>query len=86
MTLTLEISPKVQHELAREAEVLGVSLPALAATLLEQAMTRPRPAAATQHTPFQIRQWLDSLAEFSDDIPDRPGETFSRAMIYQDHD
>ena len=41
MTLTLEISPEVQRELAREAEVRGVAVPALAASLLEEAVARP---------------------------------------------
>ena len=35
--------------------------------------------------PSQIRAWLDSLTEFSDQIPAVPGETFSRGMIYDDH-
>ena len=34
----------------------------------------------------EIRVWLDELASFSGRIPAMPGETFSREMIYQDHD
>lgn len=87
MTLTLEIPPEVQRELAREAEVRGVAVPALVVRLLEEAMARPTalPAPA-RRSPLQIRAWLDSLTEFSDQIPALPGETFSRGMIYQDHD
>jgi hypothetical protein len=90
MTLTLEISPEVQRELAREAEIRGVAVPALAASLLEEAVA-PRHGAPTfmpgkRRSPAQIRDWIDSLAEFSDRIPAMPGETFSREMIYQDHD
>jgi hypothetical protein len=33
----------------------------------------------------EIRAWLDELAALSDRIPAKPGETFSREMIYQDH-
>jgi hypothetical protein len=33
----------------------------------------------------QIRAWLDDLAALSDRIPAKPGETFCREMIYQDH-
>jgi hypothetical protein len=33
----------------------------------------------------EIRAWLDDLAALSDRIPAKPGETFSREMIYQDH-
>jgi hypothetical protein len=34
----------------------------------------------------EIRAWLDELAQFSDKIPPIPGETFTRDMIYQNHD
>jgi hypothetical protein len=36
------------------------------------------------HEEFQAS--LDRMAQFSDKIPPMPGETFSREMIYQDHD
>jgi len=38
MMLTLEIAPEVQRELARQAEVEGIAVPALVARLLEDAM------------------------------------------------
>ncbi len=41
--------------------------------------------SAKSPTPEEIRAWLDELVAFSDKIPPRPGETFSREMIYQDH-
>jgi hypothetical protein len=37
-------------------------------------------------TRVQIRAWLDELAALSDMIPPTPGESFSRGMIYLDHD
>jgi hypothetical protein len=42
-------------------------------------------SAAQARTPEEIRAWLDELAALSDRIPPRPGESFSREMIYQDH-
>ena len=45
----------------------------------------PRSAAAQVRTPQVIRAWLDDLAALSDRIPPRPGESFSREMIYQGH-
>jgi hypothetical protein len=88
VTLTLEIPPEVQRELAREAAARGVAVPVLAASLLKEAVARPVAAATTQvpRSPIETRAWLDSLAEFSDRIPARSGEIFSRGMIYQDHD
>ena len=43
-------------------------------------------AAPRMRTREEIRAWLDELPSLSDKIPPRPGETFSREMIYQDHD
>jgi hypothetical protein len=42
-------------------------------------------AAPRLRTSEEIRAWLDELASLSDRIPPKPGETFSREMIYQDH-
>jgi hypothetical protein len=86
MTLTLEIPPQVERELTREAEAQGVAVQALVVRLLEEAVVRPVSTLQIQRSPLQIRAWLDSLTEFSDQIPTLPGETFSRAMIYRDHD
>jgi hypothetical protein len=34
----------------------------------------------------EVRAWLDSLAQFSDKIPQLPEEAFSRESFYQDRD
>ena len=44
------------------------------------------PPEARLRTPEEIRAWLDELAANSWKIPAMPSETFSREMIYQDHD
>ena len=44
------------------------------------------PPASPLRTREEIRAWLDELAANSEKIPAMPGETFSREMIYQDHD
>jgi hypothetical protein len=60
-----------------------------AAEILEQALTESfgpeRDLAVGQRSPEEVRAWLDELASLSEKIPPRPGETFSREMIYQDH-
>jgi hypothetical protein len=86
--LTLEIPPAVQRELAREAKTRGIAIPALAARLLEEAVARPiaRATGKAPRSERQIRASLDSLTEFSDQIPALSDETFSRTTIYQDHD
>jgi hypothetical protein len=57
---------------------------------LDQALDALRlrlPQSTVPHarTPEEIRAWLDELAALSGRIPPRPGESFSREMIYQDH-
>src|ERR1039457_3691432 len=86
--LTLEIPPAVQRELAREAKARGIAIPALAARLLPAALARPitRATGKAPRAERQIRCYQNSLTEFSDQIPALPDETFSRTMIYQDHD
>jgi hypothetical protein len=37
-------------------------------------------------TPEEFDHWLKAFTQFSEKIPPMPGETFSRTMIYQDHD
>jgi hypothetical protein len=46
MTITLDIRPEVQAELARQAASQGLALEAVAATLLEEAVHLPAPAAS----------------------------------------
>lgn len=61
-----------------------------AADIVEEALAErvgrePGSVPTRSRTSEEIRAWLDELAAFSDRIPPRPGETFSREMIYQDH-
>jgi hypothetical protein len=55
--------------------------------LLEEALAERfgREIVTPRRSPEEVRAWLDELASLSDRIPPRPGETFSREMIYQDH-
>ena len=83
MTLTIEIKPEVEAALAARAESQGVDVASYAASLVEEAVAPdlPRPKRSRE----EVRAWLDRIAEYSDKIPDMPGETFSREMIYRDH-
>jgi hypothetical protein len=45
----------------------------------------PQSTVPQVRTREEIRAWLDELAALSDRIPPRPGESFSREMIYRDH-
>ena len=84
MTLTIEIKPEVEAALAARAESQGVDVASYAASLVEEAVAPdlPRPKRSRE----EVRAWLDSLAQFSDQMGDHlDNETFSREMIYQDH-
>lgn len=48
----------------------------------EQITTPP----TRQRTRAEFRAWLDEFAALSEKIPPMPGQTFSRDMIYQEHD
>ena len=86
MTLNIELNTETEARLAAEARSRGLDLATYAAHLLEQAATPASVPAASVRTREEVRAWLDELAQFSDKIPPMPGETFSREMIYQDHD
>jgi len=79
------IRVNVPEELAAQARVRGVPLETYVEELLTQQVAAAPVEVRRLQTPEQIRDWLDSLAQFSDKIPPLP-ETISREWIYQDHD
>jgi hypothetical protein len=85
MTITINIKPETEAELARQAEMHGMDVPAYAATILEQA-TKPTESLVTDSSIEEFEKSLDRIAQFSDKIPALPDEAFSRESIYRDHD
>jgi hypothetical protein len=83
MALILQLSPDLEERLAAEARDRGVSLDDYVRTLLEHRFVREPERKMTQE---EFEAILDSLAEFSDKIPDLPAEAFTREGIYRDHD
>jgi len=53
--------------------------------LAQQEATVGLQPSGPARTPEKFAAFLDALAAYSDKIPPKPGETFSREMIYQDH-
>jgi len=80
----MEITVKVPDEIAEQAKARGMQVEAYVENILAQRAVA-QPSAQHPRTPAQIRAWLDSLAQFSDKIPQLP-ENISREWIYQDHD
>ena len=85
MTITINIKPEVEAELARQAEIRGMDVPEYAATLLEQA-AKPTQPLVTDHNIEEFEKSLDRIAQFSDKIPALPDKAFSRESIYRDRD
>lgn len=79
------IRVNVPEELAAQAQARGVPLERYVEEILAQQAATASTRAPRVRTPEQVREWLDSLAQFSDKIPPLP-EIISREWIYQDHD
>jgi hypothetical protein len=86
MALILELPADIERELTRDAQIRGVPVQTLAVSLIGEAFATKTAAPTTVgHSAAQIRAWLESLAEFSAQIPAMPTQTFTREMIYSDH-
>jgi plasmid stability protein len=84
MTITVNIAPEVQAELARQAAAHGRAVEAYAASLLEEAAHLP--AGADRLSQDRLENTLREMAQFSRKIPALPDEAFTRESLYQDHD
>jgi plasmid stability protein len=67
MTITVDITPEVQAELARQAASHGRAIEAYAASLLEEAIHFP--AGATRPSPGKsLREVFEAVRGLADDI------------------
>jgi post-segregation antitoxin (ccd killing protein) len=83
----VQVTVEIPDEVAAQAEARGVPVEVYVKSLVQQAVPQTLERDRQRRwTPEETRAWLDELAQFSDEIPPMPGETFSREMIYQDHD
>jgi hypothetical protein len=84
MTITVDIAPEVQAELARQAVAHGRAVEAYAASLLEGAVRLP--AGADKLSQDRLENTFREMAEFSHKVPVLPDEAFTRESLYRDHD
>jgi hypothetical protein len=84
MTITVDITPEVQAEIARQAAAQGRAVEAYAASLLEEAAHFPAGAGRLSHD--RLEDTLREMAQFSHAIPALPDEAFTRESLYRDHD
>ncbi len=82
---SMEVTIKIPDELAIQARARGVPVATYIEALLADQVTDPTAKKQALRTQAEIRAWIDSLAQFSDKIPQLP-ETISREWIYQDRD
>ncbi len=85
MAIQVELNPEMEARLAAEAQSCGMALEEYAQRLLQEAIDsvpRRRSRASQQ----EFRRFLDALASKAPNVPELPAETFSREMIYGEHD
>jgi hypothetical protein len=80
----MEITVKIPDEIAARAKARGMKVEAYIEEILAQQVGAHSSGMRRLDTPAEVRGWLDSLAQFSDKIPQLP-ETISREWIYQEH-
>jgi hypothetical protein len=88
ITLTPHAEELLRSLLARQpgrspAEIVEQALAGIGHQAAPSPVRLPEPKRLS-HEEFQAS--LDRMAQFSNKIPPMPGQTFSREMIYQDHD
>ena len=84
MTITVDIRPEAQAELARRGAVHGRAVEAYVAGLLEEAVRLP--AGADRMSQDRLESTLREMAQFSHKIPALTDDAFTRGSLYQDHD
>ena len=79
----MQITVNIPDELAAEAHARGVTPEAY----VEQVLAKSVSAQVRRlfRSPQEVHSWLDSLSQFSEQIPPLP-ETISREWLYQEHD
>jgi hypothetical protein len=82
----MQVTLEIPDEVAAQAKARGVPVEAFVQSLVKEAALPTSEMARRKMTDQEIQAWLAELTQFSDKIPPMPGETFSREMIYQDHD
>lgn len=76
---------KIPEGIAALAKAQGIPVEQYVEELLTQQVGNGASEIQRPKTAVEIRAWLDSLAQFSEKIPELP-ETITRDWIYQEHD
>ncbi len=85
MTIQVELNPEMEALLVAEAQAQGIALEKYAQRLLQEALdsrSRRRSRASQE----EFRRFLDALASKAPNASQLRTESFSRDMIYGEHD
>jgi hypothetical protein len=85
MTIQVELNPEMEALLIAEAQAQGIALEKYAQRLLQEALDS-RPRRRSRASQDEFRRFLDALASKAPSAPQLRSETFSRGMIYGEHD
>jgi coenzyme F420-reducing hydrogenase delta subunit len=82
--IQVELKPEVEARLVADALANGVEPAVYAGAVIERAYHPDNGSRKASRSPQEVRAWLDSLAQFSDKIPQLPEEAFKRESFYQE--
>jgi len=85
MTIQVDLNPELEAHLSAAARERGIAVEHYAQLLLQQAVATDR-SLHPRATREEFRAFLDSLATSTANAPHLDTETFSREMIYGEHD
>jgi len=85
VTIQVELNPDTAARLAAEAQACGMALEEYAQRLLQEAIDA-RPRRRSRASQDEFRRFLDALASKAPNVPHLRTDTFSREMIYREHD
>lgn len=85
MTIQVELDPEMEARLAAEARSFDLGLEEYAQELFQEAInsTSRRRSRASQE---EFRSFLDAMASKAPNVAQLRTDTFSREMIYGEHD
>jgi len=81
----MKVTLKVPDEIPVRAKARRLWVEEYLEKILKQQLGTQTASKDRLRTPAEIRAWLDSLAQFSDEIPPLP-DKISRERTYQEHD
>lgn len=83
MTLKVNLVPELEARLLAEARARGVSVEQVAELLLLEAVASMPAYRPSNLSPEAFEAVLDEMSRGSEDLPNLPTESFSRASFYE---